>query len=154
MRIFIVILLSLLVFFLSVNAEKILLLGNISFKPIIILLYFVTLYWNPIYGLFIGFFLGFIYEPSLPVLTGTYSIVFTSSVVGLKIIEKKIFKFRYNSLILLFCTVFFIDLIQVVMEVRKTGPIFSMIFTYLLPQAALNTLIGFVILYFIMRKNR
>ncbi len=154
MRIFIVILLSLLAFFLSVNAEKILLLGNISLKPIIILLYFVTLYWNPVYGLFIGFFLGFLYETGLPVLTGTYSLLFTSSVIGLKIIEKKIFKFRYNSLILLFCTVFFIGLVQIIIEIKETGPIFSVVFTHLLPEAIFNTLVGFVVLYFIVRKNR
>jgi cell shape-determining protein MreD len=154
MRIFIVILLSLLAFFLSVNAEKILLLGNISLNPIVILLYFLTLYWNPVYGLFAGFFLGLFYETGLPVLTGTYSLVFTSSVIGLKIIEKKIFKFRYNSLILLFCNVFFIGLIRIIIEVKKTGPIFSMIFTHLVPESMLNTLVGFIILYFIVRANR
>jgi cell shape-determining protein MreD len=154
MRICILILLSLLALFLSLNFEKILLFGNISLKPIIILLYFVTLYWNPIYGLLVGFSLGFLYEVYLPVLTGTYALIFTSFVIGLKIIEKKIFKFRYNSLILLFCTVFFIGLIQIIIEVNKLRPIFNMIFTHLLPEAIFNTLIGFVILYFIVRHNR
>ena len=153
MKVFVLILLSLLSFFLSVNIEKILLIGNISLKPIIILLYFTTLYWKPLYGLVTGFFLGFIYEIYLPVLTGTYPLMFTSVVFGLSLIEKKIFKFRYNSLILLFCTILFIGLVQVIIEVDKIGAIFYIIFTHLIPEAILNSAVGLVILYFIKKSQ-
>jgi cell shape-determining protein MreD len=151
MKIFALILLSLLTFFFSINIEKILLIGNISLKPIIILLYFTTLYWKPLYGLVTGFFLGFLYEIYLPVLTGTYPLIFTSVVFGLNLIEKKIFKFRYNSLILLFCTVLFVGLIQVIIEVGKIGGIFHIIFTQLIPEAILNSAVGLVILYFVKK---
>ena len=153
MKVFVLILLSLLSFFLSVNIEKILLIGNISLKPIIILLYFTTLYWKPLYGLVTGFFLGFIYEIYLPVLTGTYPLMFTSVVFGLSLIEKKIFKFRYNSLILLFCTILFVGLVQVIIEVDKIGAIFYIIFTQLVPEAILNSAVGLVILYFIKKSQ-
>lgn len=151
MRIFLLIFLSLLAFFLSINLEKILLIGNISLKPIIILLYFTTLYWKPLYGLITGFFIGFLYEIYLPVFTGTYPLVFTSVVFGLILIEKKIFKFRYNSLFLLFFVVLSIGLVQLVIEVDKIGAIFSIFFTQLVPEAILNSAVGLVILYFIKR---
>ncbi len=151
MKIFSLIFLSLLAFFLSINFEKILLIGNISLKPIIILLYFTTLYWNPLYGLITGFFIGFLYEIYLPVFTGTYPLVFTSVIFGLNLIEKKIFKFRYNSLFLLFFVVLFVGLVQLIIEVDKTGAIFSIFFTQLVPEAILNSAVGLVILYFIKR---
>ena len=151
MRIFPLIFLSLLAFFLSINLDKILLIGNISLKPIIILLYFMTLYWKPLYGLITGFFIGFLYEIYLPVFTGTYPLVFTSVVLGLSLIEKKIFKFRYNSLFLLFFVILFVGLIQLIIEADKTGAIFSMFFTQLVPEAILNSAVGLVILYFIKR---
>jgi cell shape-determining protein MreD len=154
MRIFILILLSLAIFFCALLSEKIHLFGGISFKPIIIFLYFITLYWNTYYALFIGFFLGILYEVYLPVLTGTYSLIFTSCVIFLKIVEKKIFKFRYNSLFLLFMILLFVGLIQVIIEVAKIGRIFNIIFTNLIPEAILNTLVGFVILYFVKRVSR
>jgi cell shape-determining protein MreD len=151
MRIFALIFVSLLVFFLSLNIERFILIGNISLKPIIILLYFTTLYWNPMYGLITGFFLGFFYEIYLPVFTGTYPLIFTSLAFGLNLIEKKIFKFRYNSLILLFCTVFFVSLVQIIIEVDKISSVFHIIFTHLIPEAILNSAVGFVILFFIKR---
>jgi len=144
-------LLSSFALFLSLNSGKIFLIGNISFKPIIILLYFVTLYWNPLYGLFAGFFLGFLYEIYFPVFTGTYPLIFTSVVLGLKVVENKIFKFRYNSLILLFCTVLFIGVLQVVIEADKIDAIFYIVFTQLIPEAVLNSAVGLVILYFIKK---
>jgi cell shape-determining protein MreD len=153
MRIFILILLSLAIFFCALVSEKIHLFGGISLKPIIIFLYFVTLYWNTYYALFIGFFLGILYEVYLPVLTGTYSLIFTSSILCLKIVEKKIFKFRYNSLFLLFITLLVIGLIQVIIEVAKIGQIFNIIFTHLIPEAILNTFVGFIILYFVKRQS-
>lgn len=153
MRVFILILLSLLALFFSINFEKILLIGNISLKPIIILLYFTTLYWKPFYGLLIGFFVGLIYEIYLPVFTGTYPLLFTSVAFGLNLIEKKIFKFRYNSLMLLFCTVLFIGLVQVIIEVDKIGAMFYIICTQLIPEAILNSAIGLVVLYFIKKSQ-
>ena len=149
MRIFILILLSLLAIFFSINFEKILLIGSISLKPIIILIYFTTLYWKPLYGLVTGFFIGFLYEIYLPVFTGTYPLLFTSVAFGLNLIEKKIFKFRYNSLILLFCTVLFIGLVQAIIEVDKIGAMFYIICTHLIPEATLNSAVGFIILYFV-----
>jgi len=151
MKIITLLLLSLFSIFISLNSGKILLIGNISLKPVIILLYFVTLYWNPLYGLFAGFFLGFIYEIYLPVFTGTFPLIFSSAVFGLHLIEKKIFKFKYNSLVLLFLTVLFVGLIEVIIEVNKIVNIFWVAFTRLFPEAILNTAIGFVILYFIKR---
>jgi cell shape-determining protein MreD len=138
----------------SLNTGKILFLGNISFKPVILLLYFVTLYWNSIYAIFTGFAIGFLYEIYLPVFTGTYPLVFTSIVFGLKTIEKKIFKFKYNSLILLFCIVLFVGVLQVIIEVGKISSVFYILFTQLIPEAIFNTVIGFVILYFIKRYDR
>ncbi len=151
MRIFALIFISLLAFFLSLNVEKFILIGSISLKPIIILLYFTTLYWKPLYGLITGFFLGFLYEIYLPVFTGTYPLIFTSVTFGLSLIEKRIFKFRYNSLILLFCTVLFVGLVQVIIEVDKIISVFYLIFTHLIPEAILNSAVGLVILYFIKR---
>jgi len=153
MRIFALIFISLLAFFLSLNVEKFILIGNISLKPIIILLYFTTLYWKPLYGLITGFFLGFLYEIYLPVFTGTYPLIFTSMAFSLSLIEKKIFKFRYNSLILLFCTVFFVNLVEVIIEVDKISSMFYIIFTHLIPEALLNCAVGLVILYFIKQHN-
>ncbi len=153
MRIFALIFISLLAFFFSINIEKFILIGNISLKPIIILLYFTTLYWKPLYGLATGFFLGFLYEIYLPVFTGTYPLIFTSMAFGLSLIEKKIFKFRYNSLILLFCTVLFINLVQVIIEVDKISSMFYIIFTHLIPEAILNSAVGLVILYFIKKSQ-
>jgi cell shape-determining protein MreD len=154
MRIVILFILSLCALFISLNTGKILFLGNISFKPVILLLYFVTLYWNSIYAIFTGFAIGFLYEIYLPVFTGTYPLVFTSVVFGLKIIEKKIFKFRYNSLILLFCVVLFVGVLQIMIEVDKIGSAFYIILTQLIPEAIFNTAIGFVVLYFIKQCNR
>jgi rod shape-determining protein MreD len=154
MRVFALILVSLLAFFFSLSFEKIFLIGNISLKPIIILLYFTTLYWKPLYGLVSGFFLGFLYEIYFPVYTGTYPLIFTSVVFVLNLIEKKIFKFRYNSLFLLFFTVLFVELVQITIEVGKIGSLYSMIFTHLLPEAILNTAVGLVVLYFIKRCSR
>ena len=151
MRIFALIFVSLLAFFLSLNVEKFILFGNVSFKPIIILLYFTTLYWKPLYGLITGFFLGFFYEVYLPVFTGTYPLIFTSVTFVLSLIEKRIFKFRYNSLILLFFTVLFVGLAQVIIEVDKLSSVFYIIFTHLIPEAILNSAVGLVILYFIKR---
>jgi cell shape-determining protein MreD len=151
MKIIILLFLSLFSLSVSLNSGKILLMRNISFKPIILLLYFVTLYWNPLYGLFAGFFLGFIYEIYLPVFTGTYPLIFSSVVFGLHLIEKKIFKFRYNSLILLFLTFLFIGLIQVMIEVDKLISIPYVVLTRLIPEAILNSAVGFVILYFIKK---
>lgn len=154
MRVFFLFLLSLFALFLSLNAGKFFLVGNISLKPIIILIYFVTLYWNPIYGLFVGFFIGFLYEIYLPVLTGTYPLIFTSVSLFLKIVEKKIFKYRYNSLILLFSSVLFVGLVQVIIEVNKIEAIFYIFFTKLLPEAIINSAVGLVILYFLKRHSR
>jgi len=154
MKILILFILSLCALFISLNTGKILLLGNISFKPVILLIYFITLYWNSIYAIFTGFFIGFLYEIYLPVFTGTYPLIFTSLVFGLKIIEKKIFKFRYNSLILLFCTILFVGILQVLMEVDKIRSVFYIILTQLIPEAIFNTAVGFIILYFIKRYNR
>ncbi len=151
MRIFSLIFVSLLAFFLSLNIERFFLIGNISLKPIIILLYFTTLYWKPMYGLITGFFLGFLYEIYLPVFTGTYPLIFTSVTFGLSLIEKRIFKFRYNSLIFLFCTVLFVNLVQVIIEVGKISSVFYIIFTHLIPEAILNSAVGLVVLYFIKR---
>ena len=151
MRIFALIFISLLTFFLTLNVEKFILVGNISLKPIIILLYFTTLYWKPLYGLIAGFFLGFLYEIYLPVFTGTYPLIFTSVVFCLSLSEKRIFKFRYNSLILLFCTVLFVGLVQVIIEIDKISSVFYIIFAHLIPEAILNTAVGLVILYFIKR---
>jgi len=154
MKIIILFLLSLCALFISLNTEQILLFGNISFKPVILLIYFITLYWNSIYAIFTGFFIGFLYEIYLPVFTGTYPLIFTSLVLGLKIIEKKIFKFRYNSLILLFCVILLVGVLQVLMEVDKIRSIFYIILTQLIPESIFNTAVGFVILYFIKRYNR
>ncbi len=151
MKIFTLILLSLLAFFFSINLEKVFLIGSISLKPIIIFLYFITLYWNPLYGLVTGFFIGFLYEVYLPVFTGTYPLLFSSVVFGLNLIEKKIFKFRYNSLFLLFFTVFFVGLIQVIIETDKISSVSGIFFTQLIPEAILNCLVGLIILYFIKR---
>jgi cell shape-determining protein MreD len=153
MRIFALIFVSLLAFFLSLNIEKFILIGNVSLKPVIILLYFTTLYWKPMYGLITGFFLGFLYEIYLPVFTGTYPLIFTSVAFGLSLIEKKIFKFRYNSLVLLFCTVFFVNIVQVIIEIDKISSVFYIIFTHLIPEAILNSAVGFVILYFIKKSQ-
>jgi len=154
MKIIILFLLSLCALFISLNTEQILLFGNISFKPVILLIYFITLYWNSIYAIFTGFFIGFLYEIYLPVFTGTYPLIFTSLVLGLKIIEKKIFKFRYNSLILLFCVILLVGVLQVLMEVDKIRSIFYIILTQLISESIFNTAVGFVILYFIKRYNR
>jgi rod shape-determining protein MreD len=151
MRILALIFISLLAFFLSLNVEKFILIGNISLKPIIIFLYFTTLYWKPLYGLITGFFLGFLYEIYLPVFTGTYPLIFTSVAFSLSLIEKRIFKFRYNSLILLFCTVLFVGLVQVIIEIDKISSVFYIIFAHLIPEAILNSAVGLVILYFIKR---
>lgn len=154
MRVFILILLSLLTLFLAVNSGEFLSIGNLSLKPIIIFLYFITLYWNPYYGLFAGFFLGFFYEISLPVLTGTYPLILTSLSFGLGMVEKNIFKFRYKSLILLFSSVFIIGLLQTIFEVNKMEGIFRLLFTNIIPEAGLNTAVGFVILYFIKFRSQ
>lgn len=154
MKIVVLFILSLCSLLISLNTGKILFLGDISFKPVILLLYFVTLYWNSIYAIFAGFAIGFLYEIYLPVFTGTYPLIFTSIVFGLKIIEKKIFKFRYNSLILLFCVILFVGVLQVIIEVDKISSVFYILFTQLIPEAIFNTVIGFVILYFIKRYNR
>jgi rod shape-determining protein MreD len=151
MRILALIFISLLAFFVSLNVEKFILIGNISLKPIIIFLYFTTLYWKPLYGLITGFFLGFLYEIYLPVFTGTYPLIFTSVAFSLSLIEKRIFKFRYNSLILLFCTVLFVGLVQVIIEIDKISSVFYIIFAHLIPEAILNSAVGLVILYFIKR---
>ncbi len=153
MKIFTLFILSLISLFLSLNFEKILLLQGISFKPVIILIYFVTLYWNPLYGLFAGFFIGFIYEVYLPVLVGTFPLIFISVSLLLKIAENKIFKFRYNSLMLLFFTVLIVSLIQVIVEANLPGSIFYVFITQLIPIAILNSVVGFVILYFIKRYS-
>jgi len=151
MKIFILILLTAATFFLSLNLENIFLIGDISLKPIIILLYFITLYWKPLYGLVTGFFIGFLYEIYLPVFTGTYPLLFSSVVFGLNLIEKKIFKFRYNSLFLLFFTVLFVGLVQVMIEIDKISSVSSIFFAHLIPEAILNSAVGFIILYFIKR---
>ena len=151
MKIITLLLLSLFSLFVSLNSGKILIMGSISLKPIILLLYFVTLYWNSLYGLFAGFFLGFIYEIYLPVLTGTYPLIFSSVVFCLHLIDRKIFKFRFNSIILLFLTVFFIGLVQIIFEVEKLNSIPYAVLTHLIPEAILNSAAGFVILYFIKR---
>jgi len=154
MKILILFILSLCSLFISLNTGKILLLGNISFKPVILLIYFITLYWNSIYAIFTGFFIGFLYEIYLPVFTGTYPLIFTSLVFGLKVIEKKIFKFRYNSLILLFCVILLVGVLQVLIEVDKIGSVFYIILTQLIPESIFNTAVGFIILFFIKRYNR
>lgn len=151
MKIVNLLLLSLFALFISLNSGKVLILGSISIKPILILLYFVTLYWNSLYGLFAGFFLGFVYEIYLPVFTGTYPLIFSSVVFCLHLIERKIFKFRYNSLILLFLTVFFVGLLQLILEVDKLNSVPYAVLTDLIPEAMLNSAVGFVILYFIKR---
>ncbi len=151
MKIAILLFLSLVSLFVSLNSGRILIVGSISIKPILILLYFVTLYWNPLYGLFAGFFLGFLYEIYLPVFTGTYPLIFSSVVFYLHLIERKIFKLRYNSLFLLFLTVFFVGLVQIILEVEKLNSIPYVVLTHLIPEAILNSAVGFVILYFIKR---
>ena len=151
MKIFTLILLTAVAFFLSLNFENIFSIGNIPLKPIILFLYFVTLYWKPLYGLVTGFFIGFLYEVYLPVFTGTYPLLFSSVVFGLNLIEKKIFKYRYNSLLLLFFTVLFVGLVQVLIEIDKISSVFSIFFVHLIPEALLNSAVGFVILYFIKR---
>jgi cell shape-determining protein MreD len=151
MKIAILLFLSLASLFVSLNSGRILIVGSISIKPILILLYFVTLYWNPLYGLFAGFFLGFLYEIYLPVFTGTYPLIFSSVVFYLHLIERKIFKLRYNSLFLLFLTVFFVGLVQIILEVEKLNSIPYAVLTHLIPEAILNSAVGFVILYFIKR---
>jgi cell shape-determining protein MreD len=151
MKIAILLFLSLVSLFVSLNSGRILIVGSISIKPILILLYFVTLYWNPLYGLFAGFFLGFLYEIYLPVFTGTYPLIFSSVVFYLHLIERKIFKLRYNSLFLLFLTVFFVGLVQIILEVEKLNSIPYAVLTHLIPEAILNSAVGFVILYFIKR---
>lgn len=154
MKVCILLILSLFALFLSLNTGSIFFPGNISFKPVILLLYFVTLYWNAIYALFVGFFIGFLYEIYLPVLTGTYPLIFTSVVFILKGVERKLFKQRYNSLILLFCTLLMVGVLQVIIEVDRVEPIFYIVFTRLVPEAIFNTAIGFVILYSIKRYKR
>ena len=153
MKIIILLFLSLVSLFVSLNSGRILILGSISIKPILILLYFITLYWNPLYGLFAGFFLGFLYEIYLPVFTGTYPLIFSSVVFCLHLIERKIFKFRYNSLFLLFITVFIVGLVQIILEVEKLNSIPYAVLTHLIPEAILNSAVGFVILYFIKRSR-
>jgi cell shape-determining protein MreD len=154
MKVIIIFILSLLSLFLSFNTGRIFFLGNISLRPIILLLYFVTLYWNSVYALFMGFFIGFLYETSFPVFTGTFPLIFTSFVFILKAIERKVFKLRYNSLFLLFCALLFVGILQVVIEVDRVEPIFYIVFTRLIPEAIFNTAVGFVILYFIKRCKR
>lgn len=153
MRIIILFILSLSALFISLNSGKLFLPGNISFKPVILLIYFVALYWNSIYALFAGFFMGLLYEVYLPVFTGVYPLIFTSVVCGLKLIEKKVFKFRYNSLILLFFTILFFGIVQLLIEADKINSVFYVTFTQLIPEAILNTAVGFIILYFIRRYN-
>jgi len=153
MKIIILLLLSLLSLFVSLNSRGFFSVGDISLKPIIILIYFVTLYWNPLYGLFIGFFLGFLYEIYLPVFTGTFPLIFSSAVFLLNLLEKKIFKFKYNSLILLFSTVFFVGFVQLVLEVEKLSSVPYEVLTNLIPESILNSALGLVILYFIKKYS-
>ncbi|MEO0294334.1 MAG: rod shape-determining protein MreD [candidate division WOR-3 bacterium] len=153
MKFLVFILLSFFALYLSLNPSLISPRDGISAKPIVILLYFLTLYWRPIWALFVAFFLGFLYEINLSVLTGTYPFLFTSMVFVLSEIEKKIFKFKFNSLVLLGSFIFFFGLVQSLIEARNAKIIFYKIFTDLIPEVIFNIFIGFVILFFINKRK-
>ncbi|MEA1912429.1 MAG: rod shape-determining protein MreD [candidate division WOR-3 bacterium] len=153
MKIFIVIILSILALFLSLNFMDLLSIGNISFKPLILLLYFVTLYWNPWFGLFIGFFLGFLYGIFFSVPIGLYPLIFTSVAFGLYFVEKRIYKYNYRSLVFLFFVAFFVGFVQLLTETNQVKMIFLQLFIQVIPESILTTLIGLAILYFI-KKSR
>ncbi len=153
MKIFIVIILSILALFLSLNFMDLLSIGNISFKPLILLLYFITLYWNPWFGLFIGFFLGFLYGIFFSVPIGLYPLIFTSVAFGLYLVEKRIYKYNYRSLVFLFFVTFFVGFVQLLTETNQVKMISLQLFIKVIPESILTTLIGLAILYFI-KKSR
>ncbi len=153
MRIFIVVVLSLIALVLRINFSDLLSIGNVSFNSIIILLYFVTLFWNGYYGLYIGFLIGILYGTFFSVHFGFYSLVFSSLTFVIVAFRDKIYKYEYRSLIVLFIATFLAGLIELLVQGLSAKLFFLHLITNVLPESILTTIIGMGILYLIKRAR-
>ncbi len=151
MKIFAIIILSIISLTLSISFLDIFAVGHFSFNPIILLLYFVTLYWNGLYGLYLGFSIGVIYGTFFSIPFGFYSLIFSSLTFGLIIIRRKIYKYKYRSLIFLFITSFLARFLELIIHSPGTKLFFLYLVTNVIPESIITTIIGVGILYLIKR---
>jgi len=151
MRIFIAILFSLIALSLRVYFSDILSIGGFSLNPIILLLYFITLYWNGFYGLYLSFILGIIYGSFFSVNAGFYSLIFSSLSFCVIIIREKIYRYEYRSLIILFIVTFLAGFFELLTYNLKARWFFLSLCTHVLPESIFTTVVGFGILYIIKR---
>ena len=153
MRIFIAFFLSLLALSWRISFSDVFSIGNISFNPLILLLYFTTFYWNGWYGLFLGFLLGLLYGIFFPVPFGFYSLVFCSLSFGFLAVRRRIYKYKYTSLIILFIATFIFGVIELLVQGLSTGLFMLYLGINVIPKSILTTIIGIGILYILKKMQ-
>ena len=152
MKIFVIIILSIISLTLSISFLDLFVVGHFSFNPIILLLYFITLYWNGLYGLYLGFSIGVIYGTFFSIPFGFYSLIFVSLTFGLITIRRKIYKYKYRSLIFLFITSFLARFLELIIYSPGIKLFFLYLVTKVIPESIITTIIGIGILYLIKRS--
>lgn len=153
MRIFTAIILSVIALLWTISFADIFSIGNISLNVLVLLIYFFTFYWNHWYGLLAGFFLGLCYGAFFYLPLGSYSLIFLSIVLGLILIERRIYKYKYISLLLLFIATFFFGFVEVLLKGINGKWIIIDLFTDVLPESILTALLGMGILYLVNRHR-
>lgn len=151
MKVLTSIILSIAVFFISLKFPYLIPEYNILFRPVIILIFFLTLFYGEIYGIILGFFLGLLSGVFYNLPMGIYPLLYVSLAFLFSLVGKKIYKRGNFSIFILFLAIFFVGVIQIISEVNNIAEIFIKIFSHIFPESLINAAIGFLILV-VIRK--
>lgn len=134
---------------LVINFSDVIKLGSGSVDWILLLIYFLTIYWNKWYGLITAFLLGLFYGNFMSLPAGFYSLMYILIVVFLYFVKRRIFKKKYQSLFLLFMIVFSAGIIELAFLSLTISTFFRYILVSVLPESILTALTGVVVLFII-----
>jgi cell shape-determining protein MreD len=152
-KIFLAIIFSLIVLIIRIQFSDIISIFGISFNPIILLIYFTSIYWEGFYGLFLGFILGVIYGCFFSYPIGFYPLVFCSISFALILVREKIYRYEYRSIIILFISTFLFGFFELFTYKLGAKLFLVSLFSDILLESLLTTVVGFGILYIIKRKQ-
>lgn len=153
MKIFLSIIFSLIVLIIRIQFRDIISIFGISFNPIILLIYFTSIYWKEFYGLFLSFILGVIYGCFFSYPIGFYPLIFCSISFALILIRDKIYRYEYRSLIILFIGTFIFGFFELLTYNLRVKLFLVSLFSDILFESIFTTVVGFGILYIIKRKQ-
>lgn len=153
MKIFLTIIFSLIVLIIRIQFRDIISIGGISFNPIILLIYFTSIYWEGFYGLFLSFILGVIYGCFYSYPIGFYPLAFCSISFALILIRDKIYRYEYRSLIILFIVAFLSGFFELLTYNLRSKLFLVSLFSDVIFESLLTTVVGLGILYIIKRKQ-